>query len=277
MSLPPEDYMESMCPLDSPCHCGKPHGKGESCGHGIPMQEIIARCDELFNAEKTAELGEHLRYWRSEAQKIRDKKGELSILSELMGHYRMTNDPERGMEVIDSGVALLREEGLSGTLSAGTILLNAATALQSFGEVEKSLSFYAETARIYERHLDPEDWRFAGLYNNMGAAYEARREFPMAEKCYLRALDVLKACSNPLDSAVTCLNLAQLYKRWHNDPAFVDSMLDIAMAYFDMPGVEREGYYAHTCRKCASGFGSLGRKDLENELNQRADRYYEGH
>ena len=277
MPLSPEDYMEPACPLSSPCACGKEHGREERCGNGIPMEEIIARCDELFNAEKTAELGELLRYWRSEAQKRRDRHGELGILSEMMGHYRMAKDPERGMEAIESGIALLRELGLSGTLPAGTILLNGATALQSFGKVPEALSFYAETARIYERHLDPADWRFAGLYNNMAAAYEAKGEFPLAEKCYLRALDVLKLCANNMDSAVTCLNLAQLYKTWHNDMELVENMLEIAMEFFNMPDQIHDGYYAHTCRKCASGFGALGRRDLEDELNKQADLYYERH
>lgn len=276
MPLEPEDYREPACLLDmGNCTCGSKESC--ACRGGIPLEEIIRKCDELFNAEKSEELGEHLRHWRQQAQISGDKKGELSILSELMGHYRMNNDPLRGIEAVHDGMALIRELDLSGTLSAGTILLNGATALQSFGEVEQSLSLYAESARIYERHLDPSDWRFAGLYNNMAAAYSEKKEFKLAEKCYLRALDVLKVCGNIMDSAVTCLNLAQLYRIWNNDPMLIDGMLACAAECFDSPEAVRDGYYAHTCRKCASGFGALGRSDIEQELNSRADQYYEGH
>lgn len=274
MSLEPEDYKEPPCLLDmGQCACGDGNC---SCSQRIPLEEIIARCDELFNAEKSAELGEFLRHWRQEARKLKDLKGELSILSELMGHYRMNNDPQRGIEAVESGIGLIKKLGLSGELSAGTILLNGATALQSFGKVEQALSLYAESARIYERHLAPEDWRFAGLYNNMAAAYSEKGEYKLAEKCYLRALDVLKSCGNLPDSAVTCLNLAQLYRLWNNDAVLIEGMLECARECFDAPDLPRDGYYAHTCRKCASGFGALGRKDIEEELNKRADDYYAG-
>lgn len=277
MPLEPEDYKEPGCLLDMECLCGEDHGEGCCCGQKIPLEEIIRKCDELFNAGKNTELGEHLRYWQLRAQEKGDRKGELSILNELMGHYRMNKDPERGIRAVEEGMGLIRELHLSGTLSTGTILLNAATALQSFGKVDEALSLYAESARIYERHLAPEDWRFAGLYNNMAAAYSEKGDHKLAEKCYLRALDVLKVCGNLMDSAVTCLNLAQLYRRWNNDALLIEGMLECAKECFDAPEVPRDGYYAHTCCKCASGFGALGRSDIESELKKRAELYYAGH
>ncbi len=278
MTLEPEDYIEPHCPLGEKCSCAGVHAHGNStCSDPLPLEKIIEESDRFFNAGEAEKVGEHLRFWLNEARKRTDRRGELSILSELMGHYRMNNDPERGLESVDSGLALLKELDLSGTLSAGTILLNAATALQSFGHVDRALSLYAESARIYERHLDPGDWRFAGLFNNMAAAYCEKKEFKLAEKCYLRALEVLQTCRNIMDAAVTCLNLAQLYRSWNNDTLLIDGMIDCAMACFDDPAAPRDGYYAHTCCKCASGFGALGRSELEKELKSRAEEYYARH
>ncbi len=278
MTLDPEDYIEPHCPLGENCSCARDHAHGNgTCRDPLPLEKIIEQSDRFFNAGEQEKVGEHLRFWLNEARKRADKRGELSILSELMGHYRMSHDPGRGLESVESGLALLRELDLSGTLSAGTILLNAATALQSFGHVDRALSLYAESARIYEKHLDPGDWRFAGLFNNMAAAYCERKEFKLAETCYLRALEVLQACRNIMDAAVTCLNLAQLYRSWNNDALLIDGMIDCAMACFDDPAVRHDGYYAHTCSKCASGFGALGRKELEKELKSRAEHYYAGH
>ena len=48
------------------------------------------------------------------------------------------------------------------------------------------------------------------------------------------------------------------------------------MACFDDPAAIHDGYYAHTCRKCASAFGPLGFPEVEEELNWRADEYYAG-
>ena len=300
MTIDPEDYLEPLCPLEEPCGCGHDgcahehvhgsgpgaeytHGNGPAHGHGvghvhagrIPMREIIEESDRLFNAEKTAELGEHLRKWRAEAQRIGDREGELGILSELMGHYRMQGDRERGLAAVRDGFTLLGKLGIGGSVSAGTILINGATALQAFGEIDESLNYYKEAFRCYGAHLDPNDWRFAGLLNNMAAAYAAKHDVRYAEAYYRKALDVLKACGNLMDAAVTHVNLAQMYaaEAGPDDPR-IPVELDLAAACFDDPAAERDGYYAHTCRKCASAFGPLGRPEFEAELNRRADDYY---
>ena len=243
----------------------------------IPLQEIIARCDELFNAGKGAETGAFLRQWRQQAQVSGDERGELSLLNELIGHYRMNCDPRRGKEAVNAALDLIKKLALSETLSAGTIMLNAATALQSFGETEEALTLYKESRRIYEKTLPPGDKRFAGLLNNMAAAYVEKGEFKAAENCYLDALALLQESKDLMDSAVTCLNLAQLYRSWNNDTELIAAMLGCAMEYFDSPQSVRDGYYAHTCSKCASGFGALGRKDIEEELKSRAEKIYAGH
>lgn len=271
--IDPEDYTDAHCPLERPCACGRPehHGRHHH-GERIPLPEIIAECDRLFNAEKTAELGEHLRKWREKARELEDLEGELSILSEMMGHYRMAGDRERGIPAVRDGFALLDRLGIAGSVSAGTILLNGATALKAFGETQEALTHYAEAFRCYGAHLDPNDWRFAGLLNNMAAAYAETGEFGRAEAYYNKALAVLKACGNLMDAAVTHVNLAQLYYQENPDQTEkIAGELDKAMACFDDPAVTYDGYYAHTCRKCASAFGFFGRPEDENELNARAD------
>ena len=302
MTIDPEDYLEPQCPLEEPCGCKHEHnhthgsgpgaefthGKGEPCGHDhehehaaahhqrrIPMQEVIAECDRLFNEEKMVELGEHLRKWREEARRIGDREAELGLLSELMGHYRMLGDRERGLAAVRDGFTLLGKLGIGGSVSAGTILINGATALQAFGEIDESLKYYKEAFRCYGAHLDSNDWRFAGLLNNMAAAYAAKHDVRYAEAYYRKALDVLKACGNLMDAAVTHVNLAQMYatEAGPDDPR-IPAELDLAAACFDDPAAVHDGYYAHTCRKCASAFGPLGRPEFEAELNRRADEYY---
>lgn len=242
----------------------------------IPLEAIIARSDELFNAEQSSAVGEHLRFWLKEAREMGDKSGELSLLNELIGHYRMAHDELRGLESVRQAVSLAEALGVSRTLSAGTIFLNAATALHSFGKVAEALKLYEKCSAIYEEHLAPNDPLRAGLYNNMAAAFMEEGSFKAAENCYLQALDLLKEVQNICDAAVTCLNLAQLYRKQGEDQELVESMVMCAYDCFNAPG-KREGYYAHTCRKCAAGFGELGYPEIEKELNLRADEYYAGH
>ena len=306
MTIDPEDYLEPSCPLEEPGGCRHEHthgsgpgadythGNGCDCGcehdhehdhgampHGnqqrrIPMQEVIQECDRLFNAEKMVELGEHLRKWREEARRIGDREAELGILSELMGHYRMQGDRERGLMAVRDGFALLGQLGIAGSVTAGTILINGATALQAFGDVDGALNYYKEAFRCYGAHLDPNDWRFAGLLNNMAAAYAAKHDVKYAEAYYRKALDVLKACGNLMDAAVTHVNLAQMYAAEDRNDPRIASELELAVACFDDPAAVHDGYYAHTCRKCASAFGPLGFPEVEEELNWRADEYYAG-
>ena len=306
MTIDPEDYLEPSCPLEEPGGCRHEHthgsgpgadythGNGCDCGcehdhehdhgampHGnqqrrIPMQEVIQECDRLFNSEKMVELGEHLRKWREEARRIGDREAELGILSELMGHYRMQGDRERGLMAVRDGFALLGQLGIAGSVTAGTILINGATALQAFGDVDGALNYYKEAFRCYGAHLDPNDWRFAGLLNNMAAAYAAKHDVKYAEAYYRKALDVLKACGNLMDAAVTHVNLAQMYAAEDRNDPRIASELELAVACFDDPAAIHDGYYAHTCRKCASAFGPLGFPEVEEELNWRADEYYAG-
>ena len=241
------------------------------------MREVIEECDRLFNAENMAGLGEHLRKWLDDARRIGDREAELGILSELMGHYRMLGDRERGLMAVRDGFALLGQLGLAGSVTAGTILINGATALQVFGDIDGALNYYKEAFRCYAAHLDPNDWRFAGLLNNMAAAYAAKHDVKYAEAYYRKALDVLKACGNLMDAAVTHVNLAQMYAAEDRNDPRIASELDLAVECFDDPAAVRDGYYAHTCRKCASAFGPLGYPEVEEELNWRADEYYAGH
>jgi tetratricopeptide (TPR) repeat protein len=189
----------------------------------------------------------------------------------------MAKDPERGLEAVDAALALLERLKLPDSPSVGTIFLNAATALQSFGMTERALSLYGESSRIYQKHLAGDDKLKAGLFNNMAAAYVETGRFKEAEQHYLNALEILQKQGELMDSAVTFLNLAQLYRSWNNDPLLIRGMVECAMECFDSPQAQRDAYCAHTCRKCASGFGALGYGDIENELNSRADRYYAGH
>lgn len=242
----------------------------------IPVAEILQECDKLFNSNRSAEVGALLRAWRVRAQELGDKSGELTILSELMGHYRMAGDSEHGIAAVNDGVSLIEELKISDSLSAGTIYINAATALSAFGHFNEALELYQKASKCYTKHLESDDVRFAGLFNNMASVHLAAGDFSTAEELYLKSIDLLSAKKSFMDLAVTFVNLAQLYYAQNREKIVVSSTLDCAMLCFDVPGVVRDGYYAHTCVKCAQAFGAMGRSDYEAELNERAGSFYAG-
>ena len=123
MSLAPEDYQEPRCPFEKPLQ-GIPR---RAVRREIDLAAVIAECDRLFNANDPAALGEHLRYYRALAAENADWESELSILNELMGHYRMAGNRTAALAAVRDGLALISELDISGTVSCGTILINAAT------------------------------------------------------------------------------------------------------------------------------------------------------
>lgn len=248
---------------------------GKCTGH-IPLEKIIEECDRLFNLEKKDELGDHLRFWRRRAVEMGDKKGELSLLSEMMGHYRMERDESRGIAAVRDGLALIDELQLSESAGAGIIYINAGTALQSFGYSDRALSCYKKAENCCRRNLKTGDERFAALFNNMASAYIDSGAFERAEQYYFQAAEILKSTRNLPDLAVTYVNLAQLYDALDPEDVKIEQYLDLAFACFDDESVPRDGYYAHTCRKCASAFGYFGRFMDEAELQKRAGDFYAG-
>ena len=242
----------------------------------IPLGDILKECDRMFNANAKAELGAFLRAWRAKAQQSGDLSGELSILNELTGYYRLANDPEHGKPVVNDALSLITKTGISGSLSAGTILLNAATALCAFGDTDQAVELYNRASECYFANLPEGDIRFAGLFNNMASAFLAAGDFDKAEEYYLQAVDILSSANSIMDMAVTYVNLAQLYFSKGEAAEVIASTLDCAMLCFNSPATPRDGYYAHTCTKCAGAFGQMGRKDYEEELLTRAREFYAG-
>ena len=234
----------------------------------IPLDRVIAKCDHLFNSGKTAEVGSHLRYWLNEAKMLGDRRGELTVLSELMGHYRMSNDPDKGLAVIADGIKLLDELQLGECVSGGTILINAATALHSFGKYDEAEKLYFRAYRAYTLNLPENDVRFAGLFNNMASVYAVKGDIDTAEAYYLAALEILNDSGSPMDRAVSWINLAQLGKDTEN-------CCEKAMAIFHDPAVPHDGYYAHTCLKCVPALRELGKADHAAILTELAGKVYE--
>ena len=239
------------------------------------FKTIIAECDKLFNAGDSAGVEKLLLLHLELAENSGDCKLQLFIQSELMGHYRMQGETRRSLAAVRRALELLAELPELDPISAGTILINAGTALSAAKRFDEALEFYLQAQQRYDGTLDKNDYLQAGLLNNMASVYLAKKDFSPAEECYIKALDILKSLEKPADCAVTCLNLAQLYAARDKNDLLIAIFLESAMDYLDLPALPRDGYYAHTCKKCASGFAALGRLDLENELESRAKEIYE--
>lgn len=238
---------------------------------------IAAECDRLFNAGLAGEVGKFLNTQLSAARAHHDTACELRILSELAGHYRMQKDYAAVKVTAGAVLELLAKLPQTDPVTSGTVLLNTATALHAAGMISQACGIFAQVREYYSRALPPDHLLFAGLYNNMASALLDSGDFDGAENCYLQALDILGKHQKYLDNAVTCVNLAQLYAQRNPDDPLIEAMLDSAAANFSHPALPRDGYYAHTCLKCADAFAFFGKTALAETLKHQAEMIYERH
>jgi len=245
----------------------------------IPIIRIIEKIDSLFDKNDYEEAGRILEYWEQEAKKLNDVKGLSEILSEEIGYYRKVLNKEKGLKAVNEALSILECQDVTDSVSNATIYLNCATTLKAFGEVNKAIGYYEIAKEVYERLLENDDFRLAGLYNNMATALSELKRFDEAKTSYLKAIDILKKKGGYGEVAVSYINLAQAYfdeSLETNIPQDnkIDECVEIAYKVLDDESLERNGNYAFICDKCAPAFGFFGYFLYKEELEKRAKEIY---
>ena len=245
----------------------------------IPQRRIREKLDEYMARRDIAGAERHLLYWLSEARLNRDRRGELMVLNELIGHYRKAGNRQGALDAVEHALALIDALDFGETLTAGTTCVNAATALNAFGENDRALPLFRRALAIYEAG-GAEPPLLGGLYNNMGLTCAALGRCDEAASLYDRAMaQMAQAEYGALEQAVTCLNRADLVAARDGMEAgerAIDALLEQASALLTTPGIPRDGYYAFVCEKCAPTFDYYGWFAEAQRLRQEAADIYEG-
>ncbi len=264
--------------------------KNQDTCRRIPVQEVIEKLDRMLEQDEPERAMEHLKYWMSEAEKAGDWGGQLTVANELMGLTRSTGEERIGLEAAERGIELIKIHKMEDTVTAGTTWLNAATTFKAFGRCAVSLPLYEAAKQVYQKHLREDDYRFAGLCNNMALAYTQLKEFDRAERLFMRAGELAGLLQHSeMELAVTWVNLACLYRDWEAAESETGSCsqeemelwekkksqcLERAWEQFEKRSVKWDGYYAFNCRKCAGTFGEFGYFRIQRELEKRAEQIY---
>lgn len=256
--------------------CGyKKTGPDKPLGR-IPVSRVIEKLDECFSRNDMAEAGRVLDYWRKEAVSLQDKRGELSMVSEQIGYFRKTAEKEKALEAVTRAIELIGSDPEN--VSAGTILLNAATTLKAFGKAEDGLPLYEKAYAIYKAFLSEDDVLFAGYYNNYGLALADMERYEEAEQCYQKALSIVLAKpESRLDGAVTYLNMAHMYPYWDEKCAQdIKNCLQKAREILEDPNQKQNGYYAFVLSKCAPSFRQFGKAEIAEKMEKLSEAIYAG-
>lgn len=257
----------------------------------IPQQRIVEKLDEHMSRRDYAGAERHLLYWLEEALSAGDRRGELMVRNELVGHFRKTGDRKQAFLHVEGALRLVDELGFAETISAGTTYVNAATALSAFGENARAIELFEKATRIYESSTNTEPALLGGLYNNRALACVSLGRFDEADGLFARALDSMANVENgELEQAITYLNMADAVVArakaacgGSEEAALLDGscdakverLLDAAYALLDTPSVPRDGYYAFVCEKCAPAFAHHGYFLAQADLEGRAKELYE--
>ncbi len=173
------------------------------------IEEVLKQLDELFAQHHVDQVEPFLLQKMDEADAEKDVGSMITLLNELIGHYRETGEFEKSISCCKQVLILTEQAGLKGTVVFATTLLNVANACRAAGLLRESMIYYQEVKAIYEKELEHGDFRYASLYNNMSLLFQEMGDFESACDCLERALSIATMHADArIEVAVTYTNLA---------------------------------------------------------------------
>lgn len=231
------------------------------------IDAFFEELDSYFEKNQVEKIDDFLTASLAKAKEEEDYAAYISICNEMIGFYRSVSAFQKAYTAAEDVLLLMEELKLEDTQHFATTLLNAATAYSAAGDYDQALRLYRQAIQIYERLLPAEDYRWAGLYNNMSIMLEKSNENEEAVECGKKALAIIeKQEGNEAQTATTLTNLALVYfKLSKNEQA--KRCLERAIALFEQDDEPNEHYSG-----ALAGMGEACYRDKEYE---KSLSYYE--
>lgn len=173
------------------------------------IELVLEQLDSLFAEHKINEVEGFLLGKLEEANKEGDRGAIITLMNEIIGHYREMSEFDKSVEYCNDVLLLMQKLGMEGTTAYATTLLNVANAYRAAGLLRESMAAYQAVKVFYEKNLGYDDIRYAGLYNNMSLLFQEMADFESACDCLERALSiVIQFTDARIETAVTYTNLA---------------------------------------------------------------------
>ena len=275
----------------------------------MEVSKILAEYDAMLAAGQRREAGEFLSEAADVASSEDDAAAEASLRGELTGYWRVFGEQKKSFASAERALFLLESLGLAESGEYATALLNYATAKTAFRQTGEALALYARVAEIYGKTIEPNDYRFASLYNNMAQALIRAGRADEALEYFRRSLALLSPDGDATEIATCCTNMAfcllaqkntgeaeklleraeEIYAAAPGDPHAASALscrgqLEYmrgeyarAAEYFakSAEAVERvfgrTANYAAACRSCAKCFEAAGMADEAAKYRELTD------
>jgi tetratricopeptide (TPR) repeat protein len=248
----------------------------------IDVERFLKKLDTYFNSNDLTGAGEYLRFWENEARVVSDDRALLTILNEFLGLCRRVNDKEKAILTIDESTKLIDKLKLNNSISAATILINAATTSSHFGKINEGLILYDKAKKCYIENNMTNTFEYATLLNNSAGALNNLKKYDEAEKNYKEAIEILKKLEGrEAEIGLSYVMLAHItFDRSQNpdDAVYekVESLLDESIKYLTSKNIKRDGNFAFILDKCAPSFEYFKRNGQAKAMKELSNEIYSG-
>lgn len=227
-------------------------------------QEIYEKLDSLFAQNRIQEVEPFLLSCLEQARSEEDYGVYISVGNELIGFYRSISEHEKALSMAEDVLLLMEELQMEETEHFATTLLNAATACRAAGRLNEALADYAQALKIYEKTIPADDYRLAGLYNNVSILLEQLEDNEKAVLFLERAISIVeKQPDARMELATSKTNLALLYFKLQ-DNGKAESLLKEAIEIFRENGTDTDAHYSAALAGLGEAYFRMGR--LEKSL-----------
>ena len=232
------------------------------------VDKFYETLDSYFAKQEIGQVDPFLVSSLEQAKTEEDYGAYISICNEMIGFYRSVSAFEKAYAAAEDVLLLMEELQMEHTEHFATTLLNAATAYRAAGDYETALRFYKQSLQIYDAILPPQDYRYAGLYNNMSILLEKMNENEEAIAYAKKALEIIETLKGgEMETATTLTNLALLYFKV-SQAQKAKELLEKAMSLFGQSGENTDAHYSGALAGVAEAWYRM--EDYEKALE-----YYE--
>ena len=227
------------------------------------VQQILEGLEALFAKQDIQAVEPYLTKPLEQAYSEPDDGACITIMNEMIGFFRDTSQYQKSLDYSEQVLMLMQQMGYEGTLPYATTSLNVANALRAAGLHKESLAFYKSIFPIYQENLDPNDERFASLYNNLSLLYQEMGDFESAAVCLRQALSIVSTGEDIIKVAITHSNLgATLLQLGKTEQAI--SHLEQSLAIFNR-FEEKDFHYNAAVAAMGQAYVSLGQLEEARE------------
>ena len=222
------------------------------------VENFFETLDSYFEKQQIDRIDPFLVASLEQAKEEEDYGAYITICNEMIGFYRSTSAFEKAYIAAEDVLLLMEELNMENTEHFATTLLNAATAYRAAGDYATALRYYKQALQIYDGILQPQDYRYAGLYNNMSILLEKMDENEEAIAYAGKALDIIKTLPNSeAQTATSMTNLALIYFKVNRFEE-AKELLEKALALFENNGEQTDEHYSGALAGVAEAWYRMG-------------------